>query len=247
MSQDETGEAKVEPTTPPAPEETNTQEDNASQVDETAESVASAEQTNEIDYKAELEAARTQLSQAEHTIVETKRKLKEATSTGPDDVVIEPVTEPTSDELAAQIRAENQADLTKFKQELTQDVLEEELSNLSKNPYEQALIQLHYENSIKQSGYSRKAIQADLKAARAIANQKRLEKENSELKQTLIAKNTAGKAAGGSNQDQQVIEDEPNLTPAERAFLKRQADKQGISLKEYLRRNKNKLTTTTNG
>ena len=240
MSQDETGEEKVETTTPPAPEETNNQEDNASDGDDTPKDSASESESNEIDYKAELEAAQTRLSQAEYTIEKIKKEKKETTSTS--DVKVEYQPEPTRDDLSAQLRAEQQAELDKFKKELTQDILAAELEALSTNPDEAALIRFHYENSIKQSGYSRASIRADLESAKLLANKKRLIRENAELKEALKAKNSVGKAAGGSNQDQQVIEDEPNLTPAEKALMQRHADKAGLSLKEYLRRNKKKLT-----
>jgi hypothetical protein len=222
-------------------EETNTEAVETNQVDDTTEPIAAEAESNEIDYKAELEAAQKQIAQAEHTIVETKRKLKEATSSTAE-VEVDYSTEPTREEIAEQLRAEQQAELDKFKKELTQDTVETEINNLSSNPDERALIRFHYENSIRQSGFSRAAIQADLELAKLAANKKRLIKENAELREALKAKNSVGKAAGGSNQDQQVVDDEPKFTPAEMALIKRHAEQAGISVKEYIKRNKSSLT-----
>jgi hypothetical protein len=241
MLQDETEDNKVDETTAPASEETNTQAVETNEVDETTETIAAESEQNEIDYKAELEAAQTRLTQAEHVIVDTKRQLKEAqTSTA--DVNVEYENQPTSSELLDQLRAEQQSELSQFKKDLTQDILNDEIARASSNPDEQALIKFHYENSIKQSGFSRAAIQADLESAKLLANKKRLIKENSELKEALKAKHSAGKVAGGSNQDPQVQDDELKLTPEEKSLMQRHADKAGISLREYLKRNKSKLT-----
>jgi hypothetical protein len=222
-------------------EETNSQAVETNEVDETTKTTAAESEPNEIDYKAELEAAQTRLSQAEHVIVETKQKLREAqTSTA--DVEVDYETTPTREELLTQLRAEQQSELSQFKKDLTQDIVNDEIERASSNPDEQALIKFHYENSIRQSGFSRAAIQADLESAKLLANKKRLIKENSELKEALKAKHSAGRVAGGSNQDPQVQEDELKLTPEEKALMQRHADKAGISLREYLRRNKKRLT-----
>jgi hypothetical protein len=250
MSQDNTEETKVETTTPPASEETKSQEEKASDADETAKDSASESESNEkpeIDYKAELEAQlaqkNKQLSQAEHTIEQLKKAKKEDAPPATEETSQEFIT---AEELTRQIEARNKAELaemeSRIKREMSEATIEEELSRVSSNLDEQALIKFHYENSIKQSGFTRSAIQQDLARARLLANEKKLTIENEELKEALKAKNSTGNASQGSNQDKTVPEDEPNLTPQERSLMKRHADRAGLTLKEYLRRNKSRLT-----
>lgn len=245
---DELESTAVEPTTPPAPAEPKQQEDNASEGDETPKAPVSEANTNEIDYKAELERVQTQLSQAEHNIVELKKAKKEVNTEEVVDETINTEGVITAEEFTKQIESKYRAELAqtenRIKREMSLATIEEELSNVSSNPDEQALIKFHYENSIKQSGFTRSAIQQDLKRARLLANEKKLAIENEELKEALKAKNSVGNGSGGSNQDSQVPEDEPNFTPQERTVIKRLAEKQGISMKEYIRRNKGSLTNT---
>ena len=238
MSQDES-EKQVETTTPPAPEEIN-KEDNASEGDETLKAPASEAKTNEIDYKAELERVQKQLSQAEHNIVELKKAKKEVNTEEVVDEAINTEGVITAEELTKQIESKYRAELTetenRIKREMSLATIEEELSNVSSNPDEQALIKFHYENSIKQSGFTRSAIQQDLKRARLLANEKKLAIENEELKEALKAKASVGNASQGSNQDRLVADETPNFSPQEMASLKRTARRLGIPLKEVIKK-----------
>lgn len=201
MNEDNKETTPVETTTAPAPEPVN-KEENATT--ETTPTPASGETVEPIDYKAELDAATKRLQQAEHVIEETKREnkeLKNANSTTEQPVEFLG----TEEELQNRIRSEAEkiadSKLQAFKNDILGDVLTEELSKMSSNPDEQALIRFHYENTIRQSGASRAAIAQDLATASAIANKKLIQKENTELKAALVAKNTAGKGSIGTNQD----------------------------------------------
>jgi hypothetical protein len=236
MSQDKQ-EKTVETTTPPAPEELNTQEESNEKVDETTESVASTEETNEIDYEAELTKAKKQLGKAEFTIEELRRQGKKPAEETPGE------SELTVEELTKQIDSKVEQRLKAFQGEQVRDLVDASLESLTDNPKERELIKFHYENSLNHSGYTRASIKADLENARLLANRSKLLAENRELKEALKSKGSISNSGRGSNQDKIVTEDEPILTPEERTLLKRRADKEGISLKEYIRRNKTKLTT----
>lgn len=247
MDQSNNGvETKVDATaqTAPAGESTGVE---TPKVDETTEPVApKAEENTPIDYKAELTAAQERIKKAERTIVDLKRQEKQNIS-ATSDVDLDFQVQLTPEEMTRKIESEVNARLESFKKDITADVFEEELARTTDNTDERELTRFHYENSIKQSGVSRQAIAQDLKRARLLANERALYKENLELKAALIAKQTAGKATTGTNQDrQEADEPEPKFTPQERALLQRNADKQGLSLKEYIRRNRSSLTAPLN-
>lgn len=243
MSQDEQETKQVDETTPPAPEETKQGEDNASEADETAKDSASESESNEIDYEVELEKVKKQLSQAEYTIQQEKQKnKKKAAEETVDETIQESEGELTVQEFEKRIEQKFEQKLKTFQTEQTRDLVDAGLEALTDNPKERELIRFHYENSLNPSGYTRTAIKADLENAQLIANRKKLLAENRELKEALRAKASVGNASRGSNQDKITVEDEPNLTPQERSLLKRHAEQQGITLKEYLRRNKTRLT-----
>jgi hypothetical protein len=236
-------ETKVETTTtqPASTEETNNKGVETTPAETTAPEPAPAQETNDqIDYKAELEAEKERRRQAEHVIVETKRELKKAQTSTASDVTLVP--EGTAADIETRINQQVDERLAKVTADLTADTFEEELEAASSDPDERALIQFHYQNTLKQSGASRKAIRADLQAAKVLANQKRVLKENSELKESLKAKHTAAKATIGTNQDKLQPEEElPKFSPADMVVIEQSAKAAGLSTKEYIRRNKSKL------
>ena len=243
MSQDEQ-ETNVETTTPPAPEETNTEESNNEAVDETTQSGASPEETNEIDYEAELEKAKKQLGQAEFTIQKLKKQGKKPAEEAVDETIEENRGELTVDEFEKKLEQKFEQKLKSFQLEQTRDLIDSSLESLTDNPKERELIKFHYENSLNHSGYSRQAIKADLENAKLLANRAKLVAENRELKEALKAKGSISNTARGSNQDKLTPEDEPTFSPEEMNLLKMAAAKQGISVKELIKRNKDQLTAT---
>lgn len=248
MSQDNKEVETEETTSQPASTETNESGVETPEQTKTAKPVAPKAETNEIDYKAELAEREEQLRQAEHVIVDTKRKNKElertAASTSNPDTDLGYKPEDTVADIEARIEQRVEERLSKVTADLTADIFEEELAAASSNPDEAKLIQFHYQNTLKQSGASRKAIRADLQAAKALANQKRVLTENSELKQALKAKHTAGRQSIGSNQDPLTPDDseEPTFSEADRQVIEHRAQAEGLTFKEYVRRNRTKLT-----
>lgn len=250
MSKD-TQEVETEETTSqPASTESNTKGVETTAAETTAKTDAPKSETNDqVDYKAELEAAQERIKQAEHTIVQTKRENKElkrsTTSTSNED--IDPDTFETPElrleRERAELRQEYDSKLSKLAADLTADTFEEELASLTQNSDEAALIKFHYENSLKQSGVSRKAIREDLRKARTLANQRKLEIDNAELKESLKAKHSAAKPVTGTNQDPQKPDEQPKFSPQEKAVIERRAAAAGMSFAEYVRKHKTELTT----
>ncbi len=162
-----------------------------------------------IDYKAEYEAEKTRREGAEQTIIDNKRKAKAA----PDD-----------EELDATIDEKVDRKVNEKLAERVSDEIDSVLSELSDNPDEREFIKFHYQHTIQKTGFSRTAIRSDLQNAQVLANRKKIDSENRELRESLRSKNTTGSGTGmGTNQDRPapVVEKAPQRTPQEMAILER--------------------------
>jgi len=139
--------------------------------------VASQEEDNqEIDYKAELERAKQEaekrnkrLEQAEYKIVELKKKNKKEEDELEFDEFGEPIEKPKED-----IRDIIKEELTSFKRDISSTTIDEEISKITSNSDEIALIKHHYENSINQSGFDKQSIQNDIQKAYTLANSQKI-------------------------------------------------------------------------
>ena len=199
---------KVDTTTPDA--SPDKKESDETKVDDTTEQ-ADAEKNDEgekVDYAAELQKAQTRISQAEHTIVELRRKKEPEDQNVDEDVVDKKIDERFSS----------------LQQQLASTAIASTLASLSSDPDERKLIMFHYQNSIKPTGITPDAILADLENAQVLANRRKLIRENSEIKRAVIAKNNSqGAGSRGTNQDRPEAQVQPTVkvTAAEAALLAR--------------------------
>jgi hypothetical protein len=211
MNTEETGVETTEEETSAqtAPTEETTTEDKVEADDSKPTPEAKAEETSEeIDYKAELERSKRQLKKAEHRIVELKKGEKETPKDEDPWADEEPAVDP---------KKLVEEEVSKFKAEFISDAVDEAIDSLTKNPDERKLIEFIYENRLVKTGYSRKAVQADIEAAHLLANSKRFMTENAELKRTIATKKTITNSGSGSNQDKP--ESEPGWTDADKALF----------------------------
>ena len=153
----------------------------------------------EVDYAAELEKAQSKLEKAGNTIEKIKKENKEL-KTDDDDEYID-----YQKEIDKQVALKVKETMTSVRTDLASDTIESTLESLSANVDERALIKHHYENSLKQTGFSRQAIMQDLQNARLLANRQTLSKENTELKAALTAKASTGNSSRGANLDKANI------------------------------------------
>ena len=152
----------------------------------------------EIDYAAELEKAQSKLEKAGNTIEKIKKENKELKIDDDEYIVYH-------EEIDKQVEAKVKETMTSVRTDLASDTIESTLESLSANVDERALIKHHYENSLKQTGFSRQAIMQDLQNARLLANRQTLSKENTELKAALTAKASTGNSSRGANLDKANI------------------------------------------
>ncbi len=197
--------------------EDETNEELETKADETAKPGSEVE-TNEIDYEAELANERKRREKAEEKIVEMKRMSKEGKSQedqDEDDIINRKIDERVNLAL----------------KENSTDTVEGELQDITDNDKERELIKFHYENSIRQSGYTRAAIRQDLERAKLLANESKLRKENSELKEALKAKAAVGKGSSGNNQIKPEVEEDHKFSKADLEFMK----KRGLTKEEVIK------------
>lgn len=192
---------EVDETTDQAGSLDETNEELENEADETA-TQSSDEETNEIDYEAELLKERKRRENAEKKIVELKREAKNEDEEDPDELINRRIDERVSLAL----------------RDSSADTVESELLDITANDKERELIKYHYENSIKQSGYNKVSIRQDLERARLIANESKILKETSELREALKSKATIGRGQS-NNQDRKVVEDR-KFSKADLAFMK---------------------------
>ena len=185
-----------------------------------------------IDYKAEFEKKEKELGQAQHVIVDLKKKKEGSAS-----VDVEAIKEEARKEAAEAAKRE----IETFKVDLSQDTISDEIGKLTTNPDKQKLIKLHYEKSVVRTGYTRDAIQGDLRKALAIVELPLQEKRMKELQQSVISKSTMG---GGSAAGQEGGAQTVKLSDADEAFIKATAKARGVSedvVRAKLLANKSKI------
>ncbi len=209
-------DTKVEKTTDPASDQQK-QEDIKKEDDDTSSQASgdkNDQKNDDVDYAGEFQRVSTQLQQAEHNIVELRREnkdLKKGKSEDQDD--------DDSDEVDKKIDQR----FSRLEQQLAGNSVAATLAGLSSNPDERKLILFHYENSIKKSGLSTDAILSDLEKAQALANQKRILRENAEIRRTIQTRQNVSNNNRGTNQDKNTGEDGGGvrLTDREKALLAR--------------------------
>ena len=221
----------------PVDEEQEVNNPEASQEDVQEDNQEPEQDSQEIDYKAELEKAKAilekkdkQLGQAEHKIVELKKQKKEEFDE------FDEFDEEEVEDKSLDVKEVLREELTKFKREMSSERIDETISKLTENPDEIALIKHHYENSIKPTGFDKESIAIDIQNAYTLANAQKVLKQNNELKEALKAKKTISGGTGGSSAGKAVKSSgyPDTLSQADISFLK----SQGITPEKYNQLNK---------
>ena len=160
-----------------------------------------------IDYKAELEKSRKQLGQAEHLILQLKsKKDKEAEEDDEEETS-------TLDEKRVEEIAERKA--AKMFIGLSESQAKNYARSISVNEDEAELILFHYKNSISPTG----DIERDIKRAKLIANEARIDKDLEQARRAALSKNLKETGGGEGGQKQPVEEGPPALSPEDQKVL----------------------------
>lgn len=162
------------------------------------------------DYKKLLEDTQKELSQAQHKIVELKKKTSDDGTDNKEDIDLK-------------IKSSIKEVLSEDRTLRVNEIVEEELSKLSSNTDEQKLIKLIYDNKIVKIGDSRADIKKDLEAAKVLANVNKTEARTKELEEAAKNKAGASNAAGqgGGNFDSDFSANSTKLNSEEEALLRR--------------------------
>lgn len=174
-----------------------------------------------VDYKAEAEALKVKLDEAEAakaraeaTIVENKQRMKDNPSV---------YKELDEAEFNARVATEATKVVDQRLADSTADMVDEVLESIQ-NEDERKLTKLHLEHTIQRTGFTRKAIKQDIENARAIANKAHSTVQTEEMRAALAAAQGTGGGGGGTNHDPlnpAPTPEGPKLTPREEELLAR--------------------------
>jgi hypothetical protein len=184
-----------------------------------------------IDHKAEAEKLRKQLDQAEHKIIELKKDKKPKADEGGDDEGDDKGVRPGAVEQIVKSVTEQ------IRQDQSSDVVNEELSKLTKDQDELAHIKLIYESKIVKTGFTREQIAKDLADSFAIANAPRIQKNSEEIARAAITK--AQTETKGGSSAASITSDTPADTKwndNEMALFQQVAVKMGITVDKIIKK-----------
>lgn len=185
--------------------------------EETAAALAAKDQEL-ADAKKALADKETELGQAQHTIIGLKKTKPEA-KTETQTVDIEAIEE--------KALSKAQEEIEKFKVEQSKDTFEDILATFKGTPEEKEKIKTAYNTQIVKTGFNRESIRQDLENAFILANKPKFETTIKELQATAISKGTQSGASASSQEIDK--KEEPNLSDAEKVWVKTTAAKRGIS------------------
>lgn len=174
-----------------------------------------------FDYKAELEKVQKDAQNYKEGMLVAKAKLKELKEQEEDDDVDEEENkkaqldqEKIIEELDKRAKQREQERLGRE----SLNLVDETIGSLTDNKDEQELIKFYYENKINKSGSDKNSVKEDLEMARLLANKKRLESDNSSLKEILINKQTTKSSPEFSGERLQNKKSN-NLSDVDKAFI----------------------------
>ena len=192
------------------------------------------EKTSDEDYyKEELDRLQKERDNYKQGLLNAKEKLKKQKENVDENINID---EDLEERLAKRIEETVLQAQSKWQLDRIQDDVTNTINAYSNNDDEAELIKYHYENTIKQSGTSKQAIDEDVKIAKLLANRKRLELENEELAMALRSKTTVNKERSVSGQKMNRDVYDIKFSDADLALLNRR----GINPKEAAKRIANK-------
>lgn len=166
----------------------------------------------EVNYKAELEKVKAEKEKLEEVArkqagaLREERRLRkqgEQSEEAPEDKVVSKV-------------------IDEIEKRRIADDIEATLEEMTPNQEERELIRHHYENSIKSTGSTRRAIKADLENAKLLANKSRfLSEAEKKVKKEMAERKAVEDAQGKVTPEPREEEDKKEFSPKEKAFLKR--------------------------
>jgi uncharacterized protein (UPF0333 family) len=180
----------------------------------------------DVDYKAELEALQSQteidkkksdeiIGHKNRAIEALKKKLENDGVYDP--AQIEEIIKSEITEKVNQVMTEKSQEFDSLKQDLIQDVIDDEVNNFAKSTDEAELMKFHLNNSLK-FGNSKAAIRKAVKTAKLMANEKNILSTNKELAQALMSKATVNTSPNTAGEKSSTSEN-PEYSKAEKAFL----------------------------
>jgi len=181
----------------------------------------------EIDYAAELARERQERAQISGALKDERKRRKEAEAKLKE--TDEPVAPGSPESIAAEITQQ-------VERQRAEDDVWEAIEGLTENEAEQDYIYFCYQNRIKPTGYSRKAIRNDVREAYLLANRKKYEADAEKRVRKSMAETEAVKRSSGTPKgsvQEKPKEDWSKYSAEERALLERRGLKPKDVKKEF--------------
>jgi len=207
---------------PRASEDQKSEEKKEESTESDGSSKAEEEQTDAIDYAAELERETKHRKTAEFSSEQYRKEnadlKKQLVEQEAGDEKEEAPTF-TMDDVEARAKEIASKQVKEFSSNLVSDVIDEAVEALATTADEAKLILYHYDNTISHSGVSRTAVIKDMQRAKLIANESRLKRDHDELIAALQSER--GKHRGTAGSQRKHPEHQVALTDAEEAIAQR--------------------------
>lgn len=170
-----------------------------------------SEESQNTDYAAKLEEAQKRVEKAENKIVDLKRELKESDNDSEKNDLEEQIA--TLQEKVSSFESMFDQKAQELEMKAEERRYNEAVASVSSSDDEKALIQHILKHDIKPTG----DVERDVRRAKLLANEDSITSENAELKQSLVAKRTAGSISTGG---QRVTQEEPQYSAKDLKFAK---------------------------
>lgn len=187
---------------------------------------------DQIDYQALYNEEMERRKRAEKAIEKSKKKAK----TEEEDSYLE---EP--DDIEDRISNVLDQKLSSFRQDMMTNTVEDVLDSMSSNDAEKKLIRFHYDNTINKTGYTKGDILNDMQIAKAIANRKKIEKDQKEARLSKQNSESYSNNSQGSNLSKATPQEDVKLSAQEEQifqrfnFRRQNAGKKPVSRSEFLK------------
>lgn len=133
------------------------------------------------EYEIELETLQAKIAKKDEIIAHKNRAIESLKRRPNSDTVLKEIEE---------IKAKAQSEINQMKQVVLSDIVSDEIAKVASTEGERKLIEFHFNNSIKLSGYNREAIRDAVRTAKLKANEKKILSKMEEMAFALKAQAT---------------------------------------------------------
>lgn len=161
-------------------------------------------------YKKELEKVKQERDNYKEGLLSKKEELKKTKEENP---------ELSEEKIQEMVDSRLKEEFSSFKEDIFKNQINNAIDSLTEDENKKELIRYHYQNSINKSG----DINADIRRALLLADEKKIFKEKEELKRSLSSQNSISNTSYGSTakREEPDMTQVPNFTDGEQRLVNR--------------------------